>query len=100
MARSCSVSPSHRALRLQPGLMRALPSALVGLPSVTSEACKPESRRNPKPTEPAVQISDANRKRKILIADKYTMALRLKKNQDGGPPDKGESLRVRSVQVH
>ncbi len=42
----------------------------------TSATCKPESRRNLKPTnlnlKPAIKISDADRKRKILITDKCT----------------------------
>jgi hypothetical protein len=45
--------------------------------SVTASATrKPasESRRNLEPTKPAIQISDADRKRKILITDKCTMA--------------------------
>ncbi len=43
-----------------------------------SATCKPESRRNLKPTKPAIEISDADRKRKILpvITDKCTMALK------------------------
>ena len=40
-----------------------------------------------KPTKPAVQISDADRKRKILITNKCTMTLKKWR-------DKGESLRV------
>ncbi len=40
-----------------------------------------------KPTTPAVQISDADRKRKILITDKCTMALKKWR-------DKGESFGV------
>jgi hypothetical protein len=41
--------------------------------SVTASAtCKPESRRNLKPTKPAIQmISDADRKRKILITQTH-----------------------------
>ena len=68
--------------------------------SVTSETCqcKPESRRNMKPTKPAVQISDADRERKILIANcntnKCTMAFKKWR-------EKGESFPGgRSVQVH
>jgi hypothetical protein len=57
--------------------------------SVTSATCKPESRRNLKPTKPAVQISDADRKRKILITDKCTMTL--KKWREKG---ESESFRV------
>ena len=59
----------------------------VGL--VTASAtCKPESRRrNLKPTKPAIQISDADRKRKILITDKCTMAFKKWR-------EKGESFRV------
>ncbi len=56
--------------------------------SVTATAtCKPESRRNLKPTKPAIQISDADRKRKILITDKCTMAFKKWR-------EKGESFRV------
>ena len=56
--------------------------------SVTASAtCKPESRRNLKPTKPAIEISDADRKRKILITDKCTMALKKWR-------EKGESFRV------
>ena len=40
-----------------------------------------------KPTKPAIPISDADRKRRILITDKCTMALKKWR-------DKGESLRV------
>ena len=39
------------------------------------------------PTKPAIQISDADRKRKILITDKCTMALKKWR-------EKGESFRV------
>jgi hypothetical protein len=46
-------------------------TALAGV-LVTSATCKRESRRNLKPTKPAVQISDADRKRRILITDKRT----------------------------
>ncbi len=42
-----------------------------------------------KPTKPAIEISDADRKRKILITDKCTMAF--KKWRE---PEKGESFRV------
>jgi hypothetical protein len=47
------------------------------------------SRRNLKPTKPAIQleISDADRKRKILITDKCTMAFKKWR-------EKGESFRV------
>jgi hypothetical protein len=40
-----------------------------------------------KPTKPAIQISDADRKRKILITDKCTMA----KVQEWPGREKGES---------
>ncbi len=52
--------------------------------------CKPESRRNLKPTKPAIEISDADRKRRILITDIFfecTMAFKKWR-------EKGESLRV------
>jgi hypothetical protein len=55
--------------------------------SVTSATCKPESRRNLKPTKPAIEISDADRKRKILITDKCTMTFKKWR-------EKGESFRV------
>ncbi len=45
------------------------------------------SRRNLKPTKPAIQISDADRKQKILITDKCTMAFKKLR-------EKGESFRV------
>ncbi len=48
----------------------------------------PLTRRvKPGPTKPAIQISDADRKRKILITDKCTMALKKWR-------EKGESFRV------
>jgi hypothetical protein len=48
---------------------------------------KPESRRNLKPTKPAVQISDVDRERKILITNKCTMTFKKWR-------EKGESFRV------
>ncbi len=47
------------------------------------------SRRNLKPTKPAIQISDADRERKILITDKCTMAFKKWRELE-----KGESFRV------
>jgi hypothetical protein len=47
----------------------------------------PAARRNLKPTKPAIEISDADRKRKILITDKCTMAFKKWR-------EKGESFRV------
>jgi hypothetical protein len=64
-------------------------AAASGASVTASATCKPESRRNLKPTKPAIEISDADRKRKILITDKCTMALNLKKWRE-----KGESFRV------
>ncbi len=55
--------------------------------SVSSATCKPESRRNLKPTKPALQSSDADRRRKILITDKCTMTFKKWR-------EKGESFRV------
>ena len=51
-------------------------AAASGASVAASATCKPESRRNLKPTnlKPAIEISDADRKRKILITDKCTMA--------------------------
>ena len=43
--------------------------------------------RKPEPTKPAIEISDADRKRKILITDKCTMAFKKWR-------EKGESFRV------
>ncbi len=53
-------------------------AAASGASVAASATCKlePESRRNLKPTKPAIQISDADRKRKILITDKCTMAFK------------------------
>jgi hypothetical protein len=63
-------------------------SRAAGASVTASATCKPESRRNLKPTKPAIQISDAaDRKRKILIRDKCAMALEKWR-------EKGESLRV------
>ena len=53
--------------------------------SVSSAKCKPKSRN--KPTKPAVQISDADRRRRILITDKCTTTFKEWR-------DKGESFRV------
>jgi hypothetical protein len=47
------------------------------------------SRRNLKPTKPAIQISDADRKRKILITDSDKCTMAFKKWRE-----KGESFRV------
>ena len=47
----------------------AAPSTSRAAGSVTSATCKPEFRRNLTPTKPAVQISDTDRKRKILITN-------------------------------
>ncbi len=56
--------------------------------SVTASAtCKPESRRNLKPTKPAVQFSDADRKRKIRITDKCTTTFKKWRGE-------GETFRV------
>jgi hypothetical protein len=62
-------------------------SRAAGASVTASATCKPESRRNLKPTKPAIQISDADRKRNILITDKCTMALKKWR-------EKGESFRV------
>ncbi len=70
-------------------------SRAAGASVTASATCKPESRRNLTPTKPAIQISDADRKRKILITDKCTMAFKKWR-------EKGESLRVdryRCIQV-
>jgi hypothetical protein len=61
-------------------------AAASGASVTASATCKPESRRNLKPTKPAIEISDADRKRKILIKYKCTMA-------------RGRSLRLRIVTV-
>jgi hypothetical protein len=69
-------------------------SRAAGASVTASTTCKPEStsshsRRNLKPTKPAIQISDADRKRKILITDKCTIMMAFKKWRE-----KGESFRV------
>jgi hypothetical protein len=51
-------------------------AASASVLATASATCKPESRRNLRPTKPAIQISDADRKRKILVTDKCTMALK------------------------
>ncbi len=82
-----SVLASRALLRLarHPGFQPKLPPngpllPLKGLHNPRREqlapTCKPGSRRTLKPTKPAIQISDADRKRKILITDKCTMALK------------------------
>ena len=62
-------------------------SRAAGASVTASATCKPESRRNLKPTKPAIQISDADRKRKIVITIKCTMAFKKWR-------EKGESFRV------
>jgi hypothetical protein len=51
-------------------------AASASVTAAASATCKPESRRNLRPTKPAIQISDADRKRKILVTDKHTMAFK------------------------
>jgi hypothetical protein len=51
---------------------------------------------NMKPTKPAGQISDADRRRKILITDKCTMTLKKIEEMAG----QRRVLPGRSVQVH
>jgi hypothetical protein len=53
--------------------------------SASSAKCKPESRN--KPSKPAIQISDADRRRRILITDKCTTTFQQWR-------EKGESFRV------
>ena len=53
--------------------------------SASSAKCKPESRN--KPTKTAIQISDADRRRRILITDKCTTTFQKWR-------DTGESFRV------
>ena len=60
--------------------------AAAGASVTASATCKPESRRNLKPTKPAIEISDADRKRKILITVKCIMAFKKWR-------EKGESFR-------
>jgi len=62
-------------------------SRAAGASVTASATCKPESRRNLKPNKPAIQISDADRKRKIVITVKCTMAFKKWR-------EKGESFRV------
>ena len=79
--------PSAATKRAASSTSRALQRAAAGASVTASATCKPESRRNLKPTKPAIEISDADRKRKILITDKCTMALKKWR-------EKGESFRV------
>ena len=75
-ARAASRFPAQVAAQRPSDVTKgAAPSTSAGT-SVTSATCKPESRRNVKPTKPAIQISDADRKRKILITDKCTMTFK------------------------
>ncbi len=55
-----------------------------------------ESRRNLKPTKPgpAIQISDADRKRKILITDKCNMAFKKWREKGRVAPSPGRSVTV------
>ncbi len=91
-ARAASRFPAQVAAQrpsaVTKGAALAPPTSRAASASVTSATCKAESRRNLKPTKPAVQISDAVRKRKILTTDKCTMALKKWR-------EKGESFKFR-----
>jgi hypothetical protein len=85
-AQAAAKRPSQAAVTK--GAASSTSRAAASGASVTASAtCKPESRRNLKPTKPAIEISDADRKRKILITDKCTMAFKKWR-------EKGESFRV------
>ena len=81
--------PSQAAVTKGAASSTSRAAAASGASVTASATCKPESRRNLKPTKPAIEISDADRKRtgKILITDKCTMALKKWR-------EKGESFRV------
>ena len=69
---SAQVAAAKRPSAVTKGAASSTSPAAVA--SVTASAtCKPESRKNLEPTKTAIQISDADRKRKILITDKCTM---------------------------
>ncbi len=86
-AQVAAIRPSQAAVTKGAASSTSRAAASHGGASVTaSAACKPESRRNLKPTKPAIQISDADCKRKILITDKCTMAFKKWR-------EKGESFR-------
>lgn len=85
-AQAAAKRPSQAAVTK--GAASSTSRAAASGASVTASAtCQPESRRNLKPTKPAIEISDADRKRKILITDKCTMAFKKWR-------EKGESFRV------
>ena len=88
-ARAATRSPAQVAYQRPSAVTKgAAPStSRAAGTSVMSATCKPESRRNLKPTKPAVQISDADGRRKILITDKCTMTFKKWR-------EKGESFRV------
>ena len=103
-ARAASKLPARVAASKLPARVAAQrPSAVTKRAASTSRAtdigasassakCKPESRN--KPTKTAIQISDADRRRRILITDKCTTNFQKWR-------DKGESSRVDpEVQVH
>jgi hypothetical protein len=57
--------------------------------SASSAKCKSESRNKPTVTKPAIQISDADRRRRILITDKSTTTFQVQQWRE-----KGASFRV------
>jgi hypothetical protein len=84
---TAQVAAQRRPSAVTKGAASSTSRAAAGA-SVTSATCKPESRRNMKPTKPAVQISDADRRRQILITDKCTKTFKKWR-------DKGESFRLK-----
>ncbi len=77
-ARAASGFPAQTAAK-RPSAVTKLEGAAsstsraAGASVTASATCQPESRRNVKPTKPAIQVSGVT-KRKILITDKCTMA--------------------------
>ncbi len=93
-ARAASSFPAHwqvAAKRPSAATNRAASSTSRAARRGASATCKPASRRNLKPTKPTIQISDADRKRKImiLITDNLKCTMVLKKWRE-----KGASFRV------
>jgi hypothetical protein len=87
-ARAASKLPARVAARRPSAVTQRAAStsrATASGASASSAKCKPESRN--KPTKPAIQISDADRRRRILITDKCTTTFQQWR-------EKGESFRV------
>ncbi len=102
-ARAASRFPAQVAAKRPSAVTKGAASSTsrAAAASVAASAtCKlePESRRNLKPTKPAIQISDADRKRRILITGKLTMAF--KKWGERGESFRVDRYRSTALKVH